>query len=203
MEKVYYQRELKKLRDLRYRYVKESRKPKIDVKRLQKDLENLNFDLETGTLSQKKEKELMKKINFLKTKLSDSVTSTKTDYNQIRRETKKLKITSDKIHVKIQSEAKAISKIFDRLTEISNQISKIKKQRNLVKVILYGMKDQINIMNAKLGGVLSEMSKFPGIAARSALDLFKPGWDKKIQIRTGEKLTKDDILKLQRKLMKK
>ena len=65
------------------------------------------------------------------------------------------------------------------------------------------MKDQINVMNAKLGGVLSEMSKFPGAAARSALDMFTPGKDKKIRIKAGEKLTKDDILKLQKKLMKK
>ena len=194
---------LKKLRDLRNRYIKDSRNPKLDVKRLRKDLENLNFDLETGTISQKNERKLMKRINELKNKLKSVPASTKTEYNKLRRKTKKLKIASDKIHIQIQSEAKAISKIFDRLTEISNQISKIKKQRNLVKVILYGMKDQINIMNAKLGGVLSEMSKFPGAAARSALDLFKSGRDKKIQIRTGEKLTKDDILKLQRKLMKK
>jgi uncharacterized coiled-coil DUF342 family protein len=194
---------LKKLRDLRDKYVKESRKPKLDAKKLRKDLENLNFDLETGTLSQKKEKELMNKINELKTKIKSIPSSTKTDYNRIRRKTKKFKIDSDKIHMQIQSEAKLISKIFDRLTEISNQISNIKKQRNLVKIILYGMKDQINIMNAKLGGVLSEMSKFPGAAARSALDMFTPGKDRKIKIRAGEKLTKDDILKLQKRLMKK
>ena len=194
---------LKKLRALRNKYIKESKKPKINVERLQKDLENLNFDLETGTLSQKKEKELMKKINELKTKIKSVPASTKTEYNKIRRKTKKLKITSDKIHMQIQTEAKTISKIFDRLTEISNQISDIKKQRNLVKLILHGMKGQINVMNAKLGGVLSEMAKFPSAAARSALDMFTPGKDKKIQIKTGEKLTKDDILKLQKKLMKK
>ena len=194
---------LTKLKDLRSKYIRESRKPKFDVKRLKKDLENLNFDLETGTLSQKKEKELMKKINSIKTKLSDSDTSTKTDYNRIRRDKKKKKIASDKIHFKIQTEAKEISKIFDRLTEISNQISDIKNQRNLAKVILRGMKDKINIMNAKLGGVLSDMSKFSGAAAKTALDLFTPGKEKKIQIKAGEKLTKDDILKLQRKLMKK
>ena len=194
---------LKKLKDLRNKYIKESKKPKINVKGLQKNLENLNFDLETGTISQKKEKELMKKINELKTKINSIPSSTKTEYNNIRRKTKKLKIASDKIHIQIQVEAKEISKIFNRLTEISNQISDIKKQRNLVKLILHGMKDQINIMNAKLGGVLSEMAKFPGVAARSALDMFTPGKDKKIRIKTGEKLTKDDILKLQKRLMKK
>ena len=106
-------------------------------------------------------KELMKKIKDLKSKLGKTSTTTKRDYNKVRRDTKKLKVASDKIHAQIQKEAKEISKIFDRLTEISNKISEIKKQRNLIKVILSGMKDQISVMNAKLGGVLSEMSKFP------------------------------------------
>jgi len=195
---------LKKLKDLRAQYLKESKKPKIDTKKLRKELETLNFNLETGTLSQKKEKALMKKIKELKSKLEKTSTTTKRDYNKVRRDTKKLKVASDKIHAQIQSEAKEISKIFDRLTEISNKISEIKKQRNLIKVILSGMKDQINVMNAKLGGVLSEMSKFPGAAAKSALDMFTLNKEnKKIQIKSGEKLTKDDILKLQKKLMKK
>ena len=195
---------LKKLKDLRAQYIKESKKPKVDTNKLQKDLDNLNFNLETGTLSQKKEKELMKKIKDLKSKLGKTSTTTKRDYNKVRRDTKKLKVASDKIHAQIQKEAKEISKIFDRLTEISNKISEIKKQRNLIKVILSGMKDQISVMNAKLGGVLSEMSKFPGAAAKSALDMFTPNREsKKIQIKSGEKLSKDDILKLQKKLMKK
>ena len=65
------------------------------------------------------------------------------------------------------------------------------------------MKDQISVMNAKLGGILSEMSKFPGAAAKSAFDMFNPNKNKKIQIKSGEKLTKEDILKLQKRLMKK
>ena len=194
---------IKKLKDLRAKYAKEYRKPKIDIKRLQKDLEKLNFTLETGTLSQKKEKALMKQIKVLKLKIEQNSSTTKKEYNFVRKQTKKLKIASDKVHVQIQNEAKDISKIFDRLTEISNLISEIKDQRNLVRIILSGMKDQINVMNARLGGVLSEMAKFSGAAARSALDMFSPGKDKKIQIKAGEKLSKDDILKLQRKLMKK
>ena len=194
---------IRQLKILRTKFAKEYNNPKINTIQLKKDLEKLNFTLETGTLSQRKEKDLMKQINEIKSKLDKDSSSTKKEYNKVRKNTKKLKLYSDKVHIKIQSEAKELSKIFDRLTEISNKISDIKKQRNLIKLILSGMKDQISVMNAKLGGVLSEMSKFPGAAAKSAFDMFTPGKNKKIQIKSGEKLTKDDILKLQKKLMKK
>ena len=73
--------------------------------------------------------------------------------------------------------------------------------KNLTKVILTGLKDQINTLNTKLSSVLTEMSKIPG-AAKNALTFSKPK-DEKIKLKLGNKLDKDAILKLQKKLMRK
>jgi len=143
----------------------------------------------------------MKQINEIKKQLEDTDRDTKTKYNTLRKDLKKIKKLSDKYHKDLQMKAKESSEIFGRLTEISKEISSIKKEKNLTKVILTGLKDQINTLNTKLSSVLTEMSKIPG-AAKNALKFVKPK-DEKIKLTLGNKLDKDAILKLQKKLMRK
>ena len=143
----------------------------------------------------------MKQINEIKKELEDTDKDTKTKYNKLRKDLKKIKKLSDKYHKDLQIKAKESSGIFERLTEISKEISSIKKEKNLTKVILTGLKDQINTLNTKLSSVLTEMSKIPG-AAKNALKFSKPK-DEKIKLKLGNKLDKDAILKLQKKLMRK
>ena len=101
----------------------------------------------------------MKQINEIKKELEDTDKDTKTKYNKLRKDLKKIKKLSDKYHKDLQIKAKESSGIFERLTEISKEISSIKKEKNLTKVILNGLKDQINTLNTKLSSVLTEMSK--------------------------------------------
>ena len=130
------------------------------------------------------------------------------EFKRIQKETREVKNEADKIHENIQKLAKESSEIFERLTVLSAEINKIKRQKNVAKLVQNGLKDQINILNAKLGGVLREMSKLPLSATKSALDMFKRGGTKnkvdiKDALKKGKKLSKDDILKIQKELMRK
>tara|TARA_Y100000034_G_C6903277_1_gene418419 strand:+ start:174 stop:998 length:825 start_codon:yes stop_codon:yes gene_type:complete len=189
--------------------VRKKKRPKDSEKirqNLTKEIENLNFRVETESLGIKKEREIMNKIKLNKSKLSEleELMQPSKEYVQVRDATKALKKESDHAHLDIQKLAKESSKIFDRLTELSKQISEIKRQRNLSKLILTGLKDQINTMNAKLGGVLRDMTKLPEAARKHALDMFKKEkLTVKEVIKSGKKLSKDDILKLQRGMIKK
>jgi uncharacterized coiled-coil DUF342 family protein len=202
---------LKKLKHLKVQHKKNRNKsPKINKEKLLAEIQQLDYQVQTGAVSMTKEKNIMKKIKSLKKTIKDYQDSQKpsVEFEQVKERTKLVKKEADSFHDKIQTLAKESSQIFDRLTVLSKEITTIKRQRNVSKLVLNGLKDQINIMNAKLGGVLREMSKLPESASKSAMEIFnkneaKMKVDVKEALKTGKKLSKDDILKLQKGLMKK
>ncbi len=202
---------LKKLKQLRLQHKKNKAKlPKIPKEKFLAEIQQLEFQIETGAVSMKKEKDIMTKIKSLKKVIKEyqDLQKPSVEFKEIQKKTKEIKKEADATHNKIQTLAKESSQIFDRLTELSSEISKIKRQRNVAKLVLNGLKDQINIMNARLGGVLKDMSKLPETARKSAMEIFNKNEDTlkadvKAALKTGKKLSKDDILKLQKGLLKK
>ena len=202
---------LKKLKQIRLQHQKNKKRlPKISESKILAEIQQLEFQIQTSELSIGKEKGIMTKIKGLKKiiKEYEVLNAPPADFKRVQKETKEIKNEADKIHDKIQELAKESSKIFERLTELSDEIGKIKRAKNVAKLVLNGLKDQINILNAKLGGVLRDMAKLPVSATKSALDLFSRGGNKKrISIKEalqrGKKLSKDDILKIQKDLMRK
>ncbi len=200
-----------KLKGLKVQHQKNKKRlPKISKSKILAEIQQLDYQVQTGAVSIAKEKSIMTKIKSLKKTINEyEISNTLPDeFKKIKNETKGIKVEADKIHDKIQELAKESSQIFERLTELSSEIAKIKRQKNVAKLVLNGLKDQINVLNAKLGGVLRDMSKLPVSATKSALDLFKRSEDKnklnvKEALKKGKKLSKDDILKLQKGLMKK
>ncbi len=202
---------LKKLKHLKVQHKKSRGKtPKLNKEKILAEIQQLDYQIQTGAVSMTKEKNIMKKIKSLKKTIKDHQDSQKpsVEFEQVKERTKLVKKEADSFHDKIQTLAKESSQIFDRLTVLSKEITTIKRQRNVSKLVLNGLKDQINIMNAKLGGVLRDMSKLPESARKSAMEIFnkneaKMKVDVKEALKTGKKLSKDDILKLQKGLMKK
>ena len=202
---------LKKLKHLKIQHKKnKARAPKIPQEKILAEIQQLEFQIETGAVSMKREKNIMTKIKSLKKIIKEHQDSQKpsVEFKEVQERTKRVKNEADSFHDKIQTLAKESSQIFERLTELSTEIGKIKRQRNVAKLVLNGLKDQINIMNARLGGVLRDMSKLPESARRSAMEIFnrneaKMKVDIKEALKTGKKLSKDDILKLQKGLLKK
>ena len=202
---------LKKLKHLKIQHKKNKTKgPKIPQEKILAEIQQLEFQVETGAVSMTKEKNIMTKIKSLKKTIKEyqELQKPSVEFGQVKERTKLVKKEADSFHDKIQTLAKESSQIFDRLTDLSKEITTIKRQRNVSKLVLNGLKDQINIMNARLGGVLREMSKLPESARKSAMELFnkneaKMKIDVKEALKTGKKLSKDDILKLQKGLMRK
>ena len=202
---------LKKLKKFKEEYRKNKKKqPKISIEKILAEIQQFDYQVQTGAVSMNKEKQIMSKIKSLKKIIKEHEISNTppVEFKRIQGETRAVKNKADKIHENIQKLAKESSEIFERLTALSSEINKIKRQKNVAKLVQNGLKDQINILNAKLGGVLREMSKLPISATKSALDLFKrSGTRNKINIRDalkkGKKLSKDDILKIQKQLMRK
>lgn len=202
---------LKKLKQVIVQHQKNKKRlPKISKSKILAEIQQLEFQIQTSELSIGKEKGIMTKIKGLKKiiKEYETLNALPNEFTIIKKETKEIKKEADRIHDKIQELAKESSKIFERLTELSAEIGKIKRQKNVAKLVLNGLKDQINILNAKLGGVLRDMAKLPVSATKSALDLFSRGGNKnkisiKEALKKGKKLSKDDILKIQKDLMKK
>ena len=202
---------LKKLKKFKEEYRKNKKKqPKISIEKILAEIQQFDYQVQTGAISMNKEKQIMSKIKNLKKIIKEHEISNTppVEFKRIQKETREVKNKADKIHENIQKLAKESSEIFECLTVLSIEINKIKRQKNVAKLVQNGLKDQINILNAKLGGVLRKMSKLPLSATKSALDLFKrSGTRDKINIRDalkkGKKLSKDDILKIQKQLMRK
>lgn len=202
---------LKKLKKFKEEYRKDKkRQPKISIEKILAEIQQFDYQVQTGAISMNKEKQIMGKIKNLKKIIKEHEISNTppVEFKRIQKETREVKNKADKIHENIQKLAKESSEIFECLTVLSIEINKIKRQKNVAKLVQNGLKDQINILNAKLGGVLRKMSKLPLSATKSALDLFKrSGTRDKINIRDalmkGKKLNKDDILKIQKQLMRK
>jgi|TARA_Y100000310_G_scaffold252950_2_gene259734 uncharacterized coiled-coil DUF342 family protein len=202
---------LTKLKQLKAQHQKNKKRvPKISKSKILAEIQQLEFQIETSAFSIAKEKGIMTKIKSLKKTINEYEASNAppVEFKRIQSETKEIKRSADKIHDKIQEFAKESSQIFERLTELSSEITKIKREKNVAKLVLNGLKDQINVLNAKLGGVLRDMSKLPASATKSALDIFGRGNKRneiniKEALKKGKKLSKDDILKLQKGLMKK
>jgi len=202
---------LKKLKKFKEEYRKNKKKqPKISIEKILAEIQQFDYQVQTGAISMNKEKQIMSKIKNLKKIIKEHEISNMppVEFKRIQKETREVKNKADKIHENIQKLAKESSEIFECLTVLSIEINKIKRQKNVAKLVQNGLKDQINILNAKLGGVLRKMSKLPLSATKSALDLFKRSGNRdKINIRDalkkGKKLSKDDILKIQKQLMRK
>lgn len=202
---------LKKLKKFKEDYRKNKKKqPKISIEKILAEIQQFDYQIQTGAVSMTKEKQIMSKIKSLKKIIKEHEISNTppVEFRKIQKETREVKNNADEIHKNIQNLAKESSEIFERLTVLSAEINKIKRQKNVAKLVQSGLKDQINILNAKLGGVLREMSKLPVSATKSALDMFRRGGTKdkddiKTALKKGKKLSKDDILKIQKQLMRK
>jgi uncharacterized coiled-coil DUF342 family protein len=199
--------------------ISESRKNRSELKklrtnvipsnRLRKDIKELEYKMQTEALSFDKEKKIMKQIKSLKSELAKSLEVESQLKNTNNTDTKGIKQKADLIHEEIQKKANESSKIFNKLTKLSEEIENVKAKRNTVQLVLKGLKTQITQMNYKLSKILKDWS---GAADKFVIRPARRGFDKLIHKRTEEvknklkakkKLTTDDILLLQREAMGK
>ncbi len=181
----------------------------VSPARLRKQVNDLEFSLQTTVISFNKEKKIMKQIKTLKARIKE-IEKEETGFKSLRinkEESRKLKKDADDIHKKIQTLAKQSSEIFIELTNKSKEIQDIKAQRNTLQLVLRGLKSEINNLNRSLSKILGDWSKVARNVIgkkRERMDelLTKKTEDVKQKLKDKKKLTTEDILVLQREAMR-
>src|SRR3989344_4474944 len=172
-------------------------RPKVSPESIKKQIDAIQFSIETEALSFEREKAYMEKTRALKTQfaeiqksfgnIKDSKVSKKDIFDK--------KKVADATHEKIINLATESSKDFETLTDLSRKISDIKKRKSEMQISLKDYKDKIEALNQDLETCLklwSELVPQEPSVKRPIMDVISKLKEKKA-------FTKDDILELQRK----
>ena len=155
----------------------------------------------------------MDQIRLLKKELDNisKLLESTSEVKKIRDLIKTTKGIADEYHKQIQEASKEGSSVFKELTTISKEISDIKKKRSVLRNTLKSVKSQITQVNDVLGKKLGQLGSLPAATGKAMLDGAKFGagiLQKKTdavkeKFKKKKKLSKDDILLLQKEAIQK
>lgn len=185
---------------------------KVAPDHVKKDIEKLEFKIETEALPFKDEKKIMKKINELKKQLKSttSVNQVFLKSREISNEIDKLKKEHTNHHVKIQNFAKQGQKKHEEMLEVSKQIDVLREKESEYKEKFLKFKAEFTKVNQNLKETLhklNELKKELDLRSKekkkkSKKQIEENLKEKKIKveekIKKGEKLTTEDFLIFQR-----
>ncbi|MBS3064269.1 MAG: hypothetical protein J4472_00440 [DPANN group archaeon] len=186
-----------KLKNIQYIGNKSS---KPSSENLKKQINVMQFAIETEALSFEREKAYMDKIRLLRKQIMEAEkdkTSIK-DPKLFKDVIFTKKKVADETHEKIITLATESSKNFENLTGLSRKISDIKRRKTDLQNSLKIYKLKIDNLNQALEAYLQEWAK---IVPNETIG--KPSIDMLSRLRDKKTLTKDDILELQKKIYRK
>ena len=183
-------------------------KLKATPAQIKKQIEAMLFSIETEGISFEREKTYMDKIKHLKIELAEleKEEAKFAEIRQMRTEITGKKKDADEAHEKIQKLAAESSGLFAQLKEKSEQIAKAKKLRAGLQSDVKLIKTQLEEVDAKLVSVLAEWSEITKTAPPAELrPIQAPAApvSEMEQLRAKKKLTKEDILAMQKAAMKR
>ncbi|MBR9675736.1 hypothetical protein GOV05_01875 [Candidatus Woesearchaeota archaeon] len=184
-----------------------SKNPKL----LKKEIDKLEFHIETEAMGYEKEQKLMKQINsmreeYKKLSVSNSVFD---DSKNLSKEIDKLKKEADAVHKKIVVCADESQALHEGLILKSNEIDELKKKEEESYKVFLAKKDEFSSVNEKLKKKLSELSALTEriIVKKKEKKKEKKSLEKKVikektqdveeKIKKGAKLTTQDLLLFQ------
>ena len=175
---------------------------------IKKQIEAMLFSIETEGISFEREKSYMGKIKQLKLQLAEleKEDAKFTEFRKLRSEITVKKKEADDAHDKIQMLAVESSGYFAQLKEKSEQIAKAKKARSAIQAELKTMKAQIEEIDNKLVTVLSQWSELTKAAPPVDIPAQTQAAQQLTameQLKSKKKLTKEDILAVQKQAMRK
>jgi len=177
---------------------------------LKKQIEKIEFTIQTEALSFEREKKLMRQLKELKAQLNEIKAEEEKfkEMREFREKVREKKSEADTVHDEIQNLAKESSDIFKKLTEKSEVIAKAKQNREALNQILQGLKGQISEVDGKLAGLLEEWGSLTSLPVFSEPEAQRPEIQKKAEaamekLKSKGKLTKEDILAMQGQNMKR
>ncbi|HIH14079.1 MAG TPA: hypothetical protein HA224_02380 [Nanoarchaeota archaeon] len=176
---------------------------------IQKQIEKIEFTIQTEALSFEREKKMMRQLKELKAqlgemKLEDAKFKELRDFKD---DVKEKKVEADDIHIEIQKLATESTDIFKKLTEKSELIAKAKETREKINVDLQGLKAQISEIDVRLEKFLQQWGALTSLPVFTEQEMI-PAVQKKAEaamekLKSKGKLTKEDILAMQGQNMKR
>jgi len=177
---------------------------------LQKQIEKIEFAIQTEALSFEREKKLMGQLKELKARLNEikARDAKLKEVRDFRENVNTKKTEADTIHDDIQKLAVESSDIFKKLTEQSENIAKAKQVRENMNKVLQDLKNQISDVDTRLADLLQqwgELTSLPVFAERdiTASEVQKKAEHAMEKLKTHGKLTKEDLLALQGQNLKR
>ncbi|HSU72999.1 MAG TPA: hypothetical protein VLJ21_04075, partial [Candidatus Binatia bacterium] len=184
---------------------------KDDPRFLKRELERLNYKIETEAMSFDKETKLMKVIKDMKKKF-DAAKGVMVISDKIRtvsREIDRMKAIAQQAHEKVKTSAKVSQEKHSGMIEVSHKIDELKGKEDEFNTQITAKKAEMQPVGAELDAkakLLNEVKAKLGIATeevkqQKAAEQKKKISDKAEEVRAklmrGEKLTTEDILILQ------
>ena len=172
--------------------------PRESSGQLKKQIDAMQYAIETEGVSFEREQTYMDKIKRMKIKLDEIEKEGAgfRDFKLLKDEIIKIKAAADAVHAEIQKLAVESTSIFKDLSLKSEGISKAKQEKLALQEGLKGRKSEIETLNQRLSDTLNEWSKVSKETAPAAISR-KPE-DVMGKLKSKKKLTKEDILILQR-----
>jgi uncharacterized coiled-coil DUF342 family protein len=172
--------------------------PRESSGQLKKQIDAMQYAIETEGVSFEREQTYMDKIKRMKIKLDEIEKEGAgfRDFKLLKDEINKKKAAADAVHAEIQKLAVESTSIFKDLSLKSEGISKAKQEKLALQEGLKGRKSEIETLNQQLSDTLNEWSKVskevaPVTVSRKPEDVMG-------KLKSKKKLTKEDILILQR-----
>lgn len=173
---------------------------------IKKQIEQLEYKIETEALSPKKEQEMMKLIKEKKKEMGDG------PGEKVRsKEIDNIRKKADDMHAKTKTKADESQKIHEEVISVSNKLKGLQNTQNKLDAKCKEYKEKVRVVNEKLKSSLEKhvSSVRPGKRDRPAQKKAKKSIrDKNIaqkqkiaeeKLKTGKTLTTEDILAMQAK----
>ena len=184
-------------------------KKRVSPSNIQRQIEKIEFTIQTEALSFEREKKLMHQLKQLKAELQELKIEDEKfkEVRDFRDNIRTKKNDADTIHADIQNLATESSEIFKKLTERSENIANAKAEREKINQILQALKEQLSDVDSRLADMLqqwSELTSLPAFTEQGAIpELQKKAENAMEKLKTKRKLTKEDILAMQGQNLKK
>ena len=176
---------------------------------IQKQIEKIEFTIQTEALSFEREKKMMHQLKDLKAQLNEMKLEDAKfkELRDFKEDVKEKKVEADDIHIEIQKLATESTDIFKKLTEKSELIAKAKETREKINVDLQGLKAQISEIDDRLEKFLQQWGALTSLPVFTEQEMI-PAVQKKAEqamekLKAKGKLTKEDILAMQGQNMKR
>jgi len=187
---------------------KEQTDRRVSPAAIKRQIDAIQYTIQTEVLSFEKEKRYMETIKKLKLQYNEVANSEEKvkeifEYKKLIRAKKE---EADKLHKQVQELANKSTQIFNQLTDHSKTISEAKEKKKGLQTGLKSTKSEIDNVNQNLGTALKSWSKTTATkvrdsAKKSLANIQKQTKDVVAKFKTKKKLTKEDILLLQRGAM--